>query len=211
MELSARTRTIGWLAAVWLLAGCVKETDETILLPVRVKDIPESVLPAGMQEALEGQMPIYRGDRPAKIEGAYALSPVRLVHASDGYQGEFYDIGWQVSELDWWNRCVFRERQGGAEGEGQEAWVIGTAEGFTLYTVEQMHDSDAGWDCSVVTLVSGRKTDRGISNCRMAVVMCDKRDAEGLLVEPDTWRVFADGDGVASLSGSVKSQTSGSL
>ncbi|MBQ9417892.1 MAG: hypothetical protein IJU19_04845 [Bacteroidales bacterium] len=211
MKQSARTITMVWLAAAWLVTGCVGETDETILLPVRVRDIPESVLPAEMQEALEQQMPIYRGDRPARIEGAYVLSPVKLVYASDGYQGDFYDIDWEASELDWWNRCIFRERQGGAEGEGQEAWVIGTAEGFTLYTVEQMHDDEAGWDCLVVTLVSGRKTDRGISGLRWAVVMHDKRDAEGLLVEPDTWRVFADGDGVASVVGSSKSQTEGGL
>lgn len=181
-----------------VFSSCMKETGETILLPVKGSKIPLSVLTEEMQAELADHMPIHEGDTPPDISGTYQTSPMCLIYASDGYSNEFYDMRWQVDAIDWWNSTTYFEWQNTASGSAIEAHLIGTGDSFTLYTIDHVVNDTDGWSCELITVVSGKKVAGGIANYRYAIVMRNKRDENGLLMEPDYYRVFADGDGLAS-------------
>lgn len=181
-----------------LLAGCMKETDETFWLPVLGEKIPETVLSAAEQDSIRQYMPIYEGDTPANIEGDYLASPMTLVHASDGFAGSFYDLHWKVEKQNRRNLAIYKEWQNSAVGNGKEAHVIGEGEKITMYTIEQSVNESRGWRCELVTVVSGEKGEDGINGFSYAVVMRNKRDEHGIIIEPDSYRVFSDGDGISS-------------
>ena len=181
-----------------LLSGCMKETDETFWLPVLGDKIPETVLSAAEQDSLRQYMPIYEGGSPANVEGDYLASPMTLVHASDGFAGSFYDLHWKVEKQNRRNLAIYKEWQNSAVGNGKEAHVIGEGEKFTMYTIEQSVNESRWWSCELVTVVSGEKGEDGIKGFSYAVVMRNKRDEHGIIIEPDSYRVFTDGDGVSS-------------
>lgn len=181
-----------------LLSGCMKETDETFWLPVLGDKIPETVLSAAEQDSLRQYMPIYEGGTPTNIDGDYLASPMTLVHASDGFAGTFYDLHWKVEKQNGRNLAIYKEWQNSAVGNGKEAHVIGEGEKFTMYTIEQSVNESRGWSCELVTVVSGEKVKDGIKGFSYAVVMRNKRDEHGIIIEPDSYRVFTDGDGVSS-------------
>jgi len=183
---------------VMATTSCMKEAGETILLPVKSKCIPVTVLTKEQQKELAEYFPIYEGDAPPDIAGTYLTSPMHLIYASDGYNNEFYDMRWQVDELDWWNSTTYLEWQNTTSGSAIEAHLIGADDNFTLYTIDNVVNETVGWSCELITVVSGKKTTGGISDYRYAIMMRNKRDANGLLMEPDYYRVFADGDGLAS-------------
>ena len=187
-----------------LLSGCMKETNETFWLPVLGEKIPEMVLTAAEQDSLRQYMPIYEGGTPANVEGDYLASPMTLVHASDGFAGTFYDLHWKVEKQNGRNLAIYKEWQNSAVGNGKEAHVIGEGEKFTMYTIEQSVNESRGWSCELVTVVSGEKGEDGLKGFSYAVVMRNKRDEHGIIIEPDSYRVFNDGDGVSSPITSMK-------
>ena len=180
------------------LTGCMKETGEIILLPIKNKQIPVTVLSKELQSELSRYIPIHEGDTPPDIAGVYLTSPMRLKYASDGYSNDFYDMNWKVEPLGWWNRTTYSEWQNTVAGSAIEAHMIGSNELFTMYTIDHVVNEDEGWCCDLVTLVSGRRTTDGIADYHYAIVMRDKWDENGQLMEPDYYRVFTDGDGLAS-------------
>lgn len=181
-----------------ILSGCMKETGETILLPVKNTRVPFTVLSEEEQDELSRYFPIFEGDTPPDIAGTYLTAPMRLIHASDNYSNNFYDMYWKVTPLDWWNRTTYNEWQNTASGTAVEAHLIGTGSLFTLYTINHVVNEDEGWSCDLVTLVSGRMLANGIGNYRYAIVMRNKYDEHGQLMEPNYYRVFIDGDGLTS-------------
>lgn len=180
-----------------VFSSCMKETGETILLPVKSKRIPVTVLTEEQQKELAEYFPIHEGDTPPDIAGFYITAPMQLVYASDGYHNDFYDLRWNVEPLDWWNHTVYSEWQNTASGTTIEAHVIGKDSEFTLYTISHVVNEDENWNCDLVTLVSGRKSDEGIANYHYAIVMFNKHDDNGQLMGPDYYRIFIDGDGLA--------------
>lgn len=195
-----RRKLIPLLLCCFVLAttSCMKETDETILLPVKAWKLPVTVLSDEMQEELSEYMPIYEGDTPPNITGTYITAPVHLVHASDGYSNEFYDMRWQVEQVDELNRTIYHEWQDEASGLSVTAYLIGKGDCFTLYSIDHIINEQAGWSCELITVVSGKKITGGISDYHYAIVMRNKVDEQGQLMEPDYYRVFDDADGVAS-------------
>lgn len=181
-----------------LLTGCMKETDETVLLPVRGVRIPETVLSAEEQDAVSQYMPIYEGCTPPNVEGDWLASPMTLTFASDNYAGEFYDLHWRVERQNRRNLAKYKEWQNTASALGKEAHIIGEGDNFTMYTIEQSVNESRGWSCEQVTVISGTKTANGIEGYRYAVVMRNKTDERGIIIEPDSYRVFTDGDGISS-------------
>lgn len=185
-------------AACLLLASCMKDTGETILLPVLNDRIPERVLSLDEQDSLRQYMPIYEGFTPVNVDGEYMVSPVKLVYASDGFTGEFYDMKWVVADQNGRNVASYSEWQDNATGVTKEAHVIGEGEKITVYTIEKAMDETLGWSCDMVTVISGIKQENGIKDYSYAIVMRDKRDENGIIIEPDSYRVFKDGDGLSA-------------
>lgn len=187
-----------FLAVALLFAGCMKETGETVVLPVRAFKVPEYVLSAAERAVIEEWMPINEGDRPPAVEGCYLASPLRLLYSSDGLEPEFHDLAFCLGVANGRGRTTYRHRQGVVEGTGLEASIVGSGDRFTLWVVEQAASASSGWDYETLTILSGRKTQRGIADCRLAVIMRLRRaDCLGALAREGTWRVFADGDGLA--------------
>lgn len=181
---------------IWL-TGCMKPTGETIVLPVKNGTIPERVLTLAEQDSLLQYMPIYEGSEPPDVTGHWLASPMELKYASDGFAGLFYDMHWCVEHQNGRNIASYKEWQSSAAAVGKEAHVIGDGNNFTMYTIEQSEDASRGWSCEVVTIVSGIKDATGIKDFHYAIVMRDKRDEQGIIIEPDSYRVFTDGDGVS--------------
>ena len=175
----------------------MKATNETIFIPVKNKVIPTSVLSSDYQDSLLQYMNIYEGDNPPNIEGNYLVAPMTLVHASDGHENEFHDMSWNTSNQNWWNKITYKEWQGNAEGVAKEAWVIGDGNFFTLYTIEQSRNETDGWNYEAVLILSGEKTNLGIVGYQYAIVMKNKKDDNGVLIEPDSYRIFKDGDNIS--------------
>lgn len=180
-----------------LLSGCMKETNETVLLPVRGVKIPEAVLSAAEQDALSDYMPIYEGGTPPNIEGDWLASPMTLTFASDNYAGDFYDLHWRVEKQNGRNLAKYKEWQNTASALGKEAHIIGEGDNFTMYTIEQSENEARGWSCEQVTIISGTRTGDAVEGYYYAVVMRNKTDERGVIIEPDSYRVFTDGDGVS--------------
>ena len=176
----------------------MKETGETILLPVKAWQLPVTVLSKDMQAEMSEYMPFYEGDKPPDITGTYITAPMHLVYASDGYSNEFYDMRWQVDQLDALNRTTYHEWQEAAAGSSITAYLIGNKDCFTLYSIDSITNEEDGWSCEVITVVSGKKVTGGIADYHYAIVMRNKVDEQGQLMEPDYYRVFDDADGVAS-------------
>lgn len=187
------------LAACLLMLSCMKDSDETIWLPVLNDRIPERVLSADEQDSLRQYMPIYEGFTPVNVDGDYMASPMTLVYASDGFEGEFYDMRWKVADQNGRNVAIYKEWQRNAAGSTKEAHVIGEGKKITVYTIEKAVDESLGWSCDMVTVISGEKEEDGIKGYSYAIVMRNKCDNNGVIIEPDSYRVFTDGDGMSSL------------
>lgn len=187
------------LAACLLMLSCMKDSDETIWLPVLNDRIPERVLSADEQDSLRQYMPIYEGFTPVNVDGDYMASPMTLVYASDGFEGEFYDMRWKVADQNGRNVASYKEWQRNAAGSTKEAHVIGEGKKITVYTIEKAVDESLGWSCDMVTVISGEKEEDGIKGYSYAIVMRNKCDNNGVIIEPDSYRVFTDGDGISSL------------
>lgn len=180
---------------ILLVVGCMEDTDESIILPIINERIPGHVVSEEMLDTLRQYIPVYEGTTPPNIGGGYFVSPFSLLYASDGYEGDFHDLQWYVAPLDVWNQTRYSESQSTAEGTGTEAYVIGSGNRFTLFTIDEVVNEPAGWRCSMLTLISGEKSDNGIGNLRYAILMLDKRDEHEVLIAPDSYRIFVDGDG----------------
>lgn len=198
MTNSIRKILVLCLPAAMLLTGCMKESNETILLPVKNKQIPTTVLSAEEQQMLSRYMPINEGLTPPDITGTYLASPMQLAYASDGYYNDFYDVRWEVEGLDGWNRTTYREQQGSSTGTANDAYLIGSRDLFTMYAIDHVTNETQGWEYDLVMVVSGKRTPAGIADYRYAIIMRNKRDEHGRLMEADSYRVFTDGDGLSS-------------
>mgnify|MGYP006916058384 CR=1 FL=1 len=191
-----------WTVGLWvvgmclLLSSCLKEGGGRIVLPVRAADIPTEVLAEAERLLVEEYMPIYTGDTPPAVSGCFTVAPERLVWASDSVEGSFFDFHFCLDGHNFWNRINYTYRQGTAEGEGDVPWIIGEDDKFTLWLEDRSVDAIAGWSSRTVTVLSGRwrEADSSIADCRVAVLMREKRDAHGMLAAPGCLRIFADGD-----------------
>jgi len=202
---SQTTRCLPWLLscivfAAVLMAGCMKEGEDIILLPVQNDRIPTSVLSPAEQDSLSQYLEINEGCTPPNIVGIYEVSPVELIHSSEGDYGNFYDFRLHVESQNGRNLSVYSETQNTVTSESGEAYVIGSDDRFTLYTIEKSVNTTEGWSWETTTIVSGRKTAEGIAELRYAIMMRNKQDDDGHLVAPDSFRVFTDGDGIASVT-----------
>ena len=176
-------------------AGCMNDGDVTIILPLVNRTIPGHVISDEMLDTIRTYMPVNEGQTPPDIAGSYLVTPFELVYSTDVFEGEFHDLTWHADPVNSWNHTTYTERQGTAEGIGHEAYVIGSDDRFTLYTIDSAADPVAGWQCRMVTLISGVKRESEITDLHYAILMLDKRDEADILIAPDSYRIFADGDG----------------
>ena len=183
------------LSASFLFASCLKDGDETICLVVPNGALPADLVDADLLAEIAGLMPVYDGANPPVVDGEYLVSPVELLHASDGYSNNFYDMTFSFDNQNGRGLLRYGETQGTATGSGSEAHIIGSGDGFTIFSQMEQTNPEGGYSCRMVVVLSGKKTEQGIADLHYAFVMCDREGETSALVDNNVFRIFRDGDG----------------
>ena len=82
-----------FVISIFLFTGCLKEGNDTIVLPLPDGKIPYSLIPESLQDSLRAHgFEINEGIEPPMIMGKYLSSPMQLQYASDNYINDFADL-----------------------------------------------------------------------------------------------------------------------
>lgn len=194
-------------APILFFASCLKDSDETIVLPFPYGKIPYSVIPQDVQDSLKAHgFTICEGIEPPIIEGRYLSTPHKLTYASDGYVNpRFHNVYMWMQGQTPRNRVVYIETQDtSVHGRSLQASVIGKEQFFTMYCYQvqsEVEQQDTLWSCKTATVVSGIMTDSGIANCQYAQVVLDTFASSPVYATrlpcKGTYRIFCDSDGLA--------------
>ena len=197
-----------------LFTGCLKDGDDTLVLPTPDGKIPYSVIPERLQDSLrDNGFVIHEGITPPSIEGKFKVSPMDLQYASDDYQNNFYDLIMTLSGQYPRGRVSYSESQVDTVlGLSTMANVIGKGDDFTMYCFQNIaktnRDGDTLYTCSTATVVSGTIAKEGIHNCQYTNIILDKwavNDYYASQIPPvETYRIWNDGNGLASRLGSTQ-------
>lgn len=186
--------------------SCIKDGNDTIVIPLPDGKIPYSVIPRNLQDSLTQEgFAINEGITPPNIEGMYLAAPLTLHYASDGYTNNFYDLTMTFNNQKPRGMITYAERQRDTvEGASIVAQVIGHDSCFTMYCYQYISDYSGAtrlWNCKIATVVSGTVTDNGIHNCQYSYIMLEKEAIDDYylsqLAKEETFRIYNDGDGLA--------------
>lgn len=180
--------------------------DSEILPWTEPEDI-ESVVTPEILDSLEKYMPIYRGDTPPIVEGAYLMEPCEAVYCQDygvgGYapgtictstQIRFFNQDNETLTLDFEGKNI----DGTSHEVGTGSFISGSGNNFTVYFDTEGESS--GIYTRMAEVYSGTLTAEGISDLYFAFVMVEKgEDPENILMDEGVFRLFKDGDGMASV------------
>lgn len=189
-----------------LFTSCVKDGDDTIVLPLPDGKIPYSVIPERLQDSLVANgFTINEGINPPNIEGVYLAAPLDLHYASDGYTNRFYDLTMTLTGQKMRGMITYSERQRDTvEGSSILAQVIGHDSCFTMYCYQYLTEySDAVqlWKCKIATVISGISTNNGFRDCQYSYIMLDREAINDYymsqLADYETFRIYYDGDKLA--------------
>lgn len=190
------TNLILLLSSIFLMIGCLRKGDETIALPEI--GTASNVIPVEIRQEFESKMHIYEGTNPPDITGSFVISPMDLHYASDA---ENAPVSFADCYIAFYNRqgntYEFKEKQSSTTGSSPLVTVIGSGNDFTAYFTNNSQSDDGSWAIQA-TLISGTITSRGIENIKYAFIMLDAYDPNDHIMEVNEYRIFYDGDGVAS-------------
>lgn len=195
------------LFPIMMFSGCLKEGDDTLVLPIPDGKIPYSVIPKSLQDSLTANgFVIFEGMTPPTINGTYLSSPMNLDYASDSYQNLFYDLYMTFSNQTARGKVRYSESQRDTiNGTSFFADVIGTDSNFTMYCYQNIascgNQGDTLWRCTTATIVSGQLVEGGIKNCQYSNIVLDKWAANDYfnsqMPDEGTFRIWSDGDSLA--------------
>lgn len=199
--------------SVFLFTGCLKEGDETIVLPFPIEKIPYDVIPEHIQDSLTRHgFVINEGATPPKVEGIFVASPMDLQIASDNYvnpnfrylymafSGQHLRGKINYRQVQYDTIFLNEEQLDEVMGDASMAQVIGTKDNnkFTMYCIQTIVPPDSSWWCKTASVVSGVLADDGIKNCQYAEYIIDRGGDVSRLSEVGTYRTWNDGDGFAN-------------
>lgn len=190
-----------------LFTSCLKDGDDTIVLPLPDGKIPYSVISEELQDSLKNNgFVIHEGITPQNIEGSYLAAPLTLHYASDGYTNNFYDLTMTFRNQMQRGMVTYSERQRDTvEGASIAAQVIGHDSCFTMYCYQYVANYSGAirlWNCKIATVVSGIITKNGIRDCQYSYIMLEKEAINdnylSQLAKDETFRIYKDGDSMAT-------------
>jgi len=163
-----------------------------------------NIIPETIIDGIDDYMPIYNGDNPPMVEGAYLISPMVAVYCEDEGNGG-YSPGDEVipetirfsNQNTTFNTLDFESYTTTSSAEGSGAFISGSGNNFTAYfsTIGESH----GISTKTALVISGTKTSSGISNLYYAFVMVQKGDdPSNTLMEEGVYRIFKDEDGLSA-------------
>jgi len=192
---------------IFLFSGCLKEGDDTLVLPTPDGKIPYSVIPEYLQDSLrDNGFIIHEGINPPSIVGKYLVSPMDLQYASDDYHNTFYDLTMTLVKQFRRGAVSYSESQVDTVlGKSTMANVIGEGNDFTMYCYQNVAKTNTNGDtlytCKTATVVSGTIGHTGIQNCQYSNIVLDKwalNDYYYSQMPPvETFRIWNDGDNLA--------------
>jgi len=165
------------------------EFDERI-----TQQIPQQYL-----EQMSAYMPIYAGNQPPTLDGAYVRDPTTLVYASDGYNpsGSFAKRTMNFTDQNKVKNTVnYQYKQAGAESAKTEMVVLGKGDNFTIFAIISSSAGNASY--KMAEIMSGTMTAEGIKDFYNGMLMLEKNDPDGEFMKVGTYRIFKDSDGLAS-------------
>lgn len=185
------------------LTGCLREGVDTIALPFG--RVPNTVIPQEVRDQLGQYMPIYEGITPPDITGKYCAQPTQLVYASDNgfsvghvFAPTYFSFDNQTAS----GMATYSEKQASSIASSTEVYVVGSGNNFTAYfiTYTTHYDENGNVEatCTLSNILSGTITNNGIANYKSTIVMLEKDDPKDVLMDVNVFRVFEDGDGLAS-------------
>lgn len=194
---------------IFMFSGCLKEGNDTIVLPIPDGKIPYSVIPEKMQDSLRSAgFTIYEGLNPDTLNGRFVSAPMVLHYASDNYQELFYDLYMTFSGQTRRGIVKYFETQKRDDIDGQSimANVIGEGKDVTMYCYQNVFElnthGDTLWRSKTATVVSGTICDEGIKDCQYAHIVLDTWAVDDYhaspLSKPGTYRIWYDGDRMAT-------------
>ena len=194
---------------IFMLSGCMKEGNDTIVLPLPDGKIPYSVIPENLQDSLRLRgLTINEGLNPDTINGRFVSAPMVLHYASDNYQEAFYDLYMSFSGQTRRGMIKYYETQKREDIDGQSimANVIGEGKDVTMYCFQNVFecnsDGDTLWRSKTATVVSGTISEDGIKDCQYAHIVLDTWALNDFyaspLSAPGTYRIWYDGDSLAT-------------
>lgn len=168
------------------------------------QEIPQEYL-----SKMSTYMPIYAGNTPPTLSGAYRVSPQALVYDAGGTYRPgtvFVDYIMNLSNQDKQKNTVdYESKEVNSSGnvitksDKASMAVLGQGDNFTAFAILEGTARDVYY--KQATIVSGTVTAEGVKDVYMGILMLDKGDdsAPGKrLMDVGTFRVFHDGDGMAS-------------
>lgn len=178
-----------------LFSSCLKNYNSTIALPEI--GTAANVIPEEIRDEFESKMDIYEGTNPPDITCSFVVAENELYYSSDGYTGNFYDYYMKFYNKRG-NRYQYKGKDVKSHGEASDVVVIGSGDNFTAYfTSKSVRDDGVTWSV-MANLVSGTMSSYGIRNIRHAFIMLEAHDPNNILMEENEYRIFYDGDGLAS-------------
>lgn len=177
------------------------------ILPWGSPEDIEAVVTPEILDSLEKYMPIYYGNTPPIVEGAYLVEPNEAVYCQDygvgGYapgtictseQIRFFNQDNEKLVLDFEGKNV----TGSSHEEGSGSFISGSGNNFTVYFDTEGESN--GIYVRLAEVYSGTVTAEGIKDLYHAFVMVEKgEDPNQVLMGEGVFRLFKDGDGLAAL------------
>lgn len=158
-------------------------------------------IPQQYLEKMSAYMPIYAGNTPPTIEGTFTLHPYEMVYTSDSYKPTeaFGDNTIDLSDQNRTKNTVnYQNKQGSGRSEKTEMVVLGKDDKFTIFAVVSGTNPDATY--KMAEIVSGTMTTDGIKDVFTGILMLEKNDPNNKVMKVGTYRIFKDGDGLATPS-----------
>lgn len=194
---------------VILFGSCSKENEES-----KVNNIPmNELLSSETLKELEQHMPIYNEYTPPVIEGTFYLHPTYMKYSSipgdenylDG-NFNFYDCLFTFSRKSSEDNSIkVTLEEIDEDGEvsttsssNEKAYIYGSGNNFSIYNEMIEKNSSGNITSKSLCVISGTKTTKGITNLNFSVLMLEKDDPDDDYIDVNDYRLFCDGDGLAT-------------
>lgn len=204
---SIAVTTVTALMTTLLFSSCLKDGDDTMVLPLNDGKVSRSVVAEEYQKNLrENGFTIHEGITPPNLEGVYIAAPLTLQYASDGYTNNFFNLQMKFEHQFMRGMVNYSEQQRDTvEGVSTMSQVIGHDSCFTMYCVQYISEGTGInhlWSYKTATLISGIITEQGIKDFQYAFVMLEKEAVSDYyynqLAKLKTIRIWNDSDNLAS-------------
>lgn len=157
-----------------------------------------NVVPDDIRDKMEDYMPIYNGVNPPNIDGVYLSDPMQTVYDGFGLwsPGSVVAAPMHMKFFDQDGDNMIRYRgweNGELSDQSDRVYISGKDQNFTAFFNSEAET--LGVKVKMAVLISGTKTNSGISNLYYGVVALSKSQENESLMPDGTFRVFKDGDG----------------